>query len=301
MARHDATLFEFASLWLEHDTYNVKDLAEHLDVSLKHVYAMKKKLVESWGIELSLAKENPNVPRGEIGISPAGRDKLRAVLELVDSLPLAAREPDYGVLETALYVPLNSERYLEGVMRTLLQAIAERRVVHMHYRNNQGDVTPYEVHCYRLVVRGDHLYVYSADEDNLKKTTPNMQLRRLDRIERIVLLEDTFAPPSFDVEGRIDYNFGAFRYGDDEPTQRVRIRFDKSKVNIVKDKKRHLLEEHETLEDGSLIWQTDMPLVESLVYWIVSYGEFAEVLEPLELRTMVREFAEGTVRVNAPK
>ena len=199
---------------------------------------MKKKLVDSWGIELALAKENPNVPRGEIGISPAGRDKLRAVLELVDSLPLAGSQANYDVFAECLYVPLNSENYLEGVMSTLLQAIAERRVVHMHYRNSKdGTVLAYHVHCYRLVVRGDHLYVYSADEDNLKKTTPNMQLRRLDRIEHITLLEKTFAPPSFDIEARIDHNFGAFRYGDDEPTQRVRVRFDKSKIHIVKDKK----------------------------------------------------------------
>ena len=75
----------------------------------------------------------------------------------------------------------------------------------------------------------------------------------------------------------------------------------KVKFILSKTKKRHLLEKFEQLEDGSLVWQTEMPLVDSLVYWIVSYGEFAEVLEPPELRQMVREFAEGTVRANAPK
>ena len=302
MSKDNRLLQEFARFWLEHDTHSVKALAEDLDVSLKHVYAMKKKLVERWGIELTLSKENPKLPRGDMGISPAGRDKLRAVLELVNSLPLAGSQANYDVLADCLYVPLNSDNYIEGVMPTLLQAIAERRVVCMHYRNSKdGNVTVYNVHCYRLVVRGDHLYVYSIDEYNLADYPLNVQLRRLDRIENITLLGDTFAPASFDVESRIDHYFGAFRYDDNQLEQRVRVRFDASKEHIVKDKKRHLTESHEFLEDGSLVWQADMPLVESLVYWIVSYGKFAEVLEPLELRERVREFAEGTVRANAPK
>jgi predicted DNA-binding transcriptional regulator YafY len=310
VARHDATLFDFARWWLEHDTYSVKDLAAHLGVSLKHVYDLKKKLVDSWGIDLALAKENPTVPRGNIGISEAGRDKLRAVLELVDSLPFATGEPDYQALAAALYVPLNNEYEEEDLVAKVLFAINRRRVAHMTYRNSKGDTNRYHINVFRLFIHRNYLYLCGIDHDTLYQANkPNdYQFRRLDRVLAFTPTEQTFAALSeADINTIIDKRFGAFRYQDTLPDYQVRVRFSPEVAHVVRSTKRHITDnagkdDAAPLEpDGSFIWQAEVPLVNRLVQWLVSYGADAEVLEPAELRTMVREFAEGTVRANAPK
>ena len=296
MSKDNRLLQEFARFWLEHSTYNVKTLAEHFNVSRKHIYALKKKL-QAQGIALYLAKDQPDgfpIARGHMAISDQGREQLRNWLELGSS------QTNYHILADALYVPLNSECYIEDVLATLLQAIHERRVVTMRYRNSQnGAQTSYNVHCYRLVVRENHLYVYGIDHISLQEDR-RPQLRRVDRIRAIALCDEYFIKTSEEMERHIDWYFGAFGYGEGQDVD-VCVHFDKSKTPIVKASKRHIAEEHRELEDGSVLWSTTMPITDSLVRWIVSYGAAAEVLEPSELRQMVREFAEGTVRANAPK
>jgi predicted DNA-binding transcriptional regulator YafY len=48
-----------------------------------------------------------------------------------------------------------------------------------------------------------------------------------------------------------------------------------------------------------VVWAIQAPLSDDLVYWIVSYGPHAKVLQPKELRVRVLEWAKGAVDANS--
>jgi predicted DNA-binding transcriptional regulator YafY len=69
----------------------------------------------------------------------------------------------------------------------------------------------------------------------------------------------------------------------------VVVRFSRAVADRVMETTWHPLQTTERTPDGGMIWRSTVSGVIEIRLWILSWGDDAEVLEPPELRTQVRE------------
>lgn len=165
----------------------------------------------------------------------------------------------------------------------LLLSIAERRIVMISYRSlSSTEAVSYEVHPYALVMHQHSLYLVanSRDHDEIRHF-------KLNRIEDVELTELKFNPPKFNVREHLADAFGVFQ-GDREV--RVRVRFLAPVVRYVEESQWHASQRLTRHRDGTLTAEFRLSATEEIKRWVMSFGEYAEVLEPASLRReMVRE------------
>ena len=88
--------------------------------------------------------------------------------------------------------------------------------------------------------------------------------------------------------------------GGGEPTEVV-VRFDKDKANWIADGHWHPTQRIEKEPGGSLLFRVTVTGFEEMLYWVLSFGDKAEVLEPAPLRAAVAEAARNMVTRYAPE
>jgi proteasome accessory factor B len=108
----------------------------------------------------------------------------------------------------------------------------------------------------------------------------------LSRIVAVELLPKRFSvPSSFSIERHLR-NAWALIPGDG-PDQRVVVRFKPLVARNVAEVIWHRTQKLEFQEDGSLIYRARVSGVHEIAWWILGYGDQAEVLKPVELRRLV--------------
>lgn len=177
------------------------------------------------------------------------------------------------------------------LLEKLRRAARERRRVRMIYRGrNQPEMSERQVDPYALVHRWG--WWYAIGYCHLRQAVRSF---RVDRIAQLTLLGETFAEPAdFDVQAYLatDMRF--------QPTLRMRLQFAPQFAQVALDD-RTQWEAVEELADGSVVVSLSATDLEWAASTVLAYGGAAVVLEPEELRRLVRERALGLATLHETK
>jgi len=293
-------------------------IAHALGISRQHVYRLRDRVREIYGIWVDDATSDPLVPRGflrirvretaSVSVTLSAQEAgalLTAATRVENLTPLAKRALQRIVQgtpvaseterEPVVYSPLADE-YPPGLYEKVAEAIRERRTARITYRNAKGEEKSYRFDPYRLIARDPHLYLVGANHNSRAAGHDPVHELRLDQIVEFRLLRDRFPIPNFDVRA---YCRGMFRWfpGEGEPA-RVRVRFSPQKAGFIRRMRHHPTQALTEEPDGSVVWEVRVPFCEDLVHWIVGYGPHATVIEPEDLRRKVSEWARGAAEAN---
>jgi predicted DNA-binding transcriptional regulator YafY len=178
----------------------------------------------------------------------------------------------------------SDQRVLAPTLETLRQAIRENRRVQMSYRSmNNPEPTQRELDPYALAFRSGWWYLIGYC--HLRQ---GLRTFRVDRIQELTPSGQSFDwPEGFDVRQYLDQEF------QDQPQVRARMRFAPQAASIALSNISDW-ESVQELPDGSV----EISLLAPDLYWLasmaLSFGPIVTVLEPEELRQMVREWAQAT-------
>lgn len=163
----------------------------------------------------------------------------------------------------------------------LRQAIHDQHQVTLSYQGRtQPETTTRTVDPYALVHRWGWWYLVGYC--HVRQAVRSF---RLDRITQLQTLAQPFVQPAaFDINTYLATELTA------QPQQRVRLRFTSDAAQVAKDS-RYLWETISEEADGSLVVTLVTPDLQWAASTVLAYAGLATVLEPVALRTLVRERA----------
>ena len=161
-------------------------------------------------------------------------------------------------------------------IETIQDAIGDRRLVRFHYFSPSGE-SERTVEPYYLVFRWSSWYLWGWCRDRA-----DFRLFKLNRMDSVQKTEEKFEcreAPMPDLSSEKIF----------PGTIRVKALFDADqKWRLVEDFGPGCFAES---DDGRLLFTADYTDLESLVTWLMTFGDKAEVLEPLEAREAVSQMA----------
>ena len=167
---------------------------------------------------------------------------------------------------------------LAGVNRA---ALDRRRIEIVYHALRSEKETVRKLDPYRIWFFEGTIYLIGYC--HLRK---DMRVFVLDRIKTLRRTEESFEiPDSFDLEEFLGNSFRVMR----GRTHPVRIRISPAWARYVGEKIWHESQKLEKLPDGGLEISFNAAGLEEIRTWVLSLGPEAEVLEPMELREMVKE------------
>ena len=211
----------------------------------------------------------------ECTLSPPIRRQCEAVLRSVSVDPLPRAQ-----------APL-----LDCVFSCLQKAIQDRRVICMAYRDEEDRRGPVRVELrpLHLIYGEDKWYVLGrADRDR------NIRSFRLDRIGTVEFQDKLF----LEEEGfsASDHLGNAWRVQPEGLLHRVRLRFCPEIANDVSAVQWHHTQTTSRCPDGSVVMEFRVDGLGEILWWVLSYGDQVQVLQPRALRERVRHIAMRTAR-----
>ena len=211
-----------------------------------------------------------------------------AAVKLESTLPSRLREQLRDVVSAVQIQPPPSNP-LEGrrpVYDQLIEAVAHRRNVRIRYGSlqEQKEIST-RLSPYKLFFSRRSWYVVGRSSLHRAKRTFNLA-----RIIQLEPLEDHFQIPrgfSIDRYLRNAWHMIPERGRDQE----VAVRFDKLVAQNVAEVRWHKTQRLEFLDDGSLDFHVTVSGLNEISWWILGYGDQAEVLRPPALRKLVADRA----------
>lgn len=228
--------------------------------------------------------DNPAFP--DANAAAAASAKLESVL------PAAIQdylEPLLRRMEV-LPEPTSSREPIADAMKGVQDALAGKFKLEVRYdsyfEKNTIDVV---LHPYRLIHlrRGWYLLAHTEGVEEV----------RTYKLERMLRLRVLNTPYTIDPGFSLDRYFGnAWIMMREDKSYHVKIRFLKQVAANVDEVHWHKTQVTSYDADGSLIFEVDVDGIKEISWWILGYGDQAQVLEPPELREMI---AESTQRMYA--
>lgn len=114
-----------------------------------------------------------------------------------------------------------------------------------------------------------------------------LRTRKLDRIERAVLSDETFEIPANFDPNKLLSGAWAIWFDEADKPQSVTLRFSHFVAGRVRENRWHPSERIEDDAEGRLIWTAEVDAIQEMLPWIRGWGADCEVLEPEELRTQM--------------
>lgn len=134
---------------------------------------------------------------------------------------------------------------------------------------------------YRLVFKEKAWYLVAFCH-----TRNEIRIFRPDRISGIEILDSSFLiPEGFCIE---TFFKNSWQIGQGDPIN-VKIRFLPHIAHSAKQVKYHPLGEYTEMEDGSVLYKVTVKGLWEISRWALSFGSGVEVLEPIELRDLVKD------------
>jgi predicted DNA-binding transcriptional regulator YafY len=164
----------------------------------------------------------------------------------------------------------------------LTEAVVSNRVVEFDYFSLRASkpelrrVAPYHLACIN-----NQWYLIGADQ-----TRDQLRTFALTRVANVKNLKIPFTrPTNFSVAKMLAGSFAAFQA---ERTEHVKIRFDAFAARLVRERQWHKSQKMRPTDDGGMELTMRVGIAPDLENWILSWGDHAEVMEPLELRKRIR-------------
>jgi predicted DNA-binding transcriptional regulator YafY len=211
-----------------------------------------------------------------------------AVLKLQSSLPSALRSEMRALARAIRIRPSRVSRLADkaSVYQQLVAAIAARRVVRIRYDSfTEWDEITTNLRPYQLLFCRHSWYVIGRSTRHGEVRTFN-----LSRIAGLEVLDQRFTMPrGFSLERYMGNAWNLIpEHGRD---YHVVVRFKPLVARNVAEVVWHKTQETEFLEDGSLEFRVRVSGLSEIVWWVLGYGDQAEVLQPARLRHLVAQRA----------
>ncbi|MDX1661866.1 MAG: WYL domain-containing protein [Gemmatimonadota bacterium] len=174
-----------------------------------------------------------------------------------------------------------------GALDGLREAARERRPCRLSYLKPEADRPERRVlHPYAIVHAGGFWYALGHSEEAGEDAATSVRAFRLDRILALEPLDDSFDPPEdFDPSDYVDEEGHVFRA--DEVVE-VAVRYSPRVARWIEEEGIG-----ERLDDGGVVVRHEVADPDWLVRHVLYHGAEAEVLEPPEMRELVRRAVEG--------
>lgn len=216
-----------------------------------------------------------------------------AAAKLENSLPARLRD-ELRRVAGAVHIKLEPTNPLEDHQdnyRALVKAIGERRCVRIVYQPPAGEPEfSTRLSPYQLLFSRRSWYVIGRSSLHRNRRTFNVG-----RITQLEQLQDRFTiPKNFSIERylRNAWHMIPERGAD----QKVVIRFSPLVANNVAEVAWHKTQNTRWLDDGSLRFEVQVSGLWEISWWILGYGDQAEVLQPKKLRQMIARRARNMVQ-----
>jgi predicted DNA-binding transcriptional regulator YafY len=214
-----------------------------------------------------------------------------AALKLESSLPARLRQQLRGVADAVEIKPppSNPLHGRQPVYEQLLAAIASRRSVRIRYQS----LTEWEEICtrlspYRLLFSQRSWYVIGRS--SLHRSTRTFNVGRIRQLEP---LEDNYQiPRGFSIERYLGNAWHLIP--EPGPDHEVLIRFSRLVAQNVAEVVWHKTQQVHHNDDGTLDFRVKVSGVGEISWWVLGYGDQAQVLQPPQLRQIVAERATRT-------
>lgn len=224
---------------------------------------------------------------------PFQRSARQAALKLESNLPSRLRSFVNDVTESVrirLPPAAQADGDREAVYLQLIDAIAARRPVRIRYNSfSERDEITTKLQPYQLLFSRRSWYV--VGRSSLHREIRTFSLLRIRALE---VLDETFKTPA---------RFSMDRYlrnawhliPEPGPDRRVVVRFEKMVAENVAEVLWHKTQQLRRLPDGRLDFEATVSGIMEISWWILGYGDQAEVLEPPELRDLISSRARKVV------
>jgi len=221
-----------------------------------------------------------------------------AAVKLAGSLPARMREQVRGMCD-AVHIQPSPRNPLAGqatVFEQLLDAVARRRHVRIRYGSlTEGEEIRTKFAPYHLLF--SRRSWYAIGRSSLHRGTRTFNVGRIRQLEP---LEDTYRLPRGFSLSR--YLRNAWHLIPERGRDReVLVRFSKLVAQNVAEVAWHKTQRVAFRRDGTLDFRVTVSGLKEISWWILGYGDQAEVLQPPQLRQMVADSAARMVQVYARK
>ncbi|HEX3997197.1 MAG TPA: WYL domain-containing protein [Pirellulales bacterium] len=293
--------------------HNIRSLANDCEVSRRTIFR-DLDVLRAAGVPLEFDDEFQSYRLPQTYLLPPtnfSAEEALAVLVLCDELGANHRLPFYAPARSAAMklhaaLPARLQKYLrditgairiqlppgaaiddkQPIYQQLIDALARRQCVRIRYDSfSDGQVISTRLSPYRLMFSLRSWYVIGRS--SLHRATRTFHVGRILKLE-----------PTGDAY-RIQRGFSLEQYlrnawhliPEPGPDRQVRIRFEKLVARNVAEVRWHATQQTEFQPDGSLDFRVTVSGLKEISWWVLGYGDKAEVLEPPELRAMVAAHA----------
>ena len=213
---------------------------------------------------------------------------VNAFTKLADTLPQPiARHVAAAMLTVGRARP--NDQFVRNFAH-VAQGWAEGRVVEFDYEPADGERRRARVHPYLLEpdAAGRSVYLIGFDE-----TVGAMRTYKVERIRSSTLTADRYAiPTDFDPDRWLAHSWGIWS-SDTTATAEVRLRFEASVAQRVREAIWHRSQKLTELPDGRIELTVTVAGIVEIRPWILSWGDGVEVLAPPALRESVARAVRG--------
>lgn len=215
-----------------------------------------------------------------------------AALKLEANLPPSIRQ-ELRQLTQAVRVRLQQATRLDGqasVYQQLLDSIATRRVAHIEYDSlTEWESIATKLRPYQLLFSRRSWYVIGRS--SLHREVRIFSLSRITSLRQTSQRYTT--PKNFDLDKYLGNAWQLIRApGRDN---HVTIRFQPLVARNVAEVLWHKTQRTKTLADGSLEFSVTVSGLNEIAWWVLGYGDQAEVLKPASLRRLIARRAQNMV------
>ncbi len=213
-----------------------------------------------------------------------------AALKIQGALSAPLRR-DVQSLARCINIRLNPLDRLEGaeaVYSQLIESLAQQRIVRIKYRSlTEWEEIETKLRPYQLLFNRHTWYVIGRSSLHGGPRTFNVG-----RIASIDLLPQKYARPrGFSVERYLGNAWNIMP--SPGPDENVVVRFTPMVANNVAEVTWHKTQRLEWLDDGSLDFHVRVSGLSEIVWWILGYGDQAEVIRPAKLRKLTAQRAKN--------
>lgn len=223
-----------------------------------------------------------------------GRTAASAAMKLEGVLPIALRAECMPILKSTdlHYSPASDPAAVADTLPMLHDELANSCKLSVTYDSySEGKAIQTILHAYHLryIHRGWYLIGFSELHEEVRTF-------KVERILRLAILKERFrVAKGFDID---EYFGNAWLMIKGDRRHHVRIRFRPKVAGNVDEIIWHRTQ-HTQWENGSLLFEVDVDGIDEIAWWVLSYGDQAEVLDPPELREAVLGHARRMIEVYA--
>jgi proteasome accessory factor B len=217
-----------------------------------------------------------------------------AAVKLQRSLP-APLQQNVGRTAQAIKIrPTRSGHLLgkDNVYQQLVTAIEKRCVVQIDYESlTEWETITTRLRPYQLLFSQHSWYVVGRSSLHAE-----VRIFNLARIESLKVLKQRFVVPrNFD----LDRHLGNAWHLINSPGRdsHITIRFKSLVARNVAEVKWHKTQQTKFLPDGSMIFHATVAGLSEIAWWILGYGDQAEVLQPARLRQLIAQRAQNMAAI----